>query len=59
MLTGTPAKSDLAAAERAELKRAILRANGNMSEAARSLGVGRATLYRRLNRLGMDTSSNN
>ena len=59
VLAGTPAKSDLAAAERAELKRAILRANGNMSEAARSLGVGRATLYRRLNRLGMDTSANN
>lgn len=56
VLTGTPAKSDLAAAERAELRRAILRANGNMSEAARALGVGRATLYRRLKRLGMDAS---
>ena len=41
VLSGTPAQSDLAAAERAELRRAILRANGNMSEAARALGVGR------------------
>ena len=56
VLSGSPAKSDLAAAERAELKRAILRANGNMSEAARSLGVGRATLYRRMNRLGIEPS---
>lgn len=54
VLSGTPAQSDLAAAERAELRRAILRANGNMSEAARALGVGRATLYRRMNRLGID-----
>ena len=43
-------------AERRELKRALAKANGNMSEAARALGVSRATLYRRVAKLGIDTS---
>lgn len=43
----------LEGAERRELKRAIARADGNMSEAARSLGVSRATLYRRAHKLGL------
>ncbi|WP_340426311.1 helix-turn-helix domain-containing protein [Yoonia sp. GPGPB17] len=33
--------------------KAIIRADGNMSVAAKALGVGRATLYRRMNRLGI------
>ena len=33
--------------------RALARADGNVSEAARALGVGRATLYRRMKRLGI------
>ncbi|MDN3718375.1 helix-turn-helix domain-containing protein [Roseibium salinum] len=33
--------------------RALTRAGGNVSEAARALGVGRATLYRRMKRLGI------
>jgi transcriptional regulator of acetoin/glycerol metabolism len=37
-------------AERAALVRAIARADGNLSEAARALGIGRATLYRRMKR---------
>ncbi|MCA2013782.1 GAF domain-containing protein [Cereibacter sphaeroides] len=41
-------------AERAAVMRALARAQGNVSEAARALGVGRATLYRRMNRLGID-----
>ena len=41
-------------AERAAVVRALTRAGGNVSEAARALGVGRATLYRRLKRLGLD-----
>lgn len=41
-------------AERAAVLRALARADGNVSEAARALGVGRATLYRRMKRLGLD-----
>ncbi len=40
-------------AERRELRRAIARADGNMSEAARALGVSRSTLYRRASKLGL------
>jgi transcriptional regulator of acetoin/glycerol metabolism len=40
-------------AERAAVLRALSRAGGNVSEAARALGVGRATLYRRMKRLGI------
>lgn len=46
-------ESALERAERAALKRAIARAGGNLSAAARELGIGRATLYRRMKRLGM------
>ncbi|WP_134724980.1 GAF domain-containing protein [Paracoccus luteus] len=41
-------------AERAALTRALARADGNVSAAARALGVGRATLYRKMARLGLD-----
>ena len=40
-------------AERATIVRALARADGNVSEAARGLGIGRATLYRRMKRLGI------
>ncbi|MTH77601.1 helix-turn-helix domain-containing protein [Paracoccus aestuariivivens] len=40
-------------AERAAVIRALARAEGNVSAAARALGVGRATLYRRMTRLGI------
>ncbi|MEP2531146.1 GAF domain-containing protein [Shimia sp.] len=43
-------------AERAAVVRAISRAGGNVSQAARQLGIGRATLYRRMKRLGLDES---
>jgi transcriptional regulator of acetoin/glycerol metabolism len=49
---GTDATA-LERAERAALKRAIARAEGNVSAAARALGIGRATLYRRMKRLGL------
>ncbi|MDP3458661.1 MAG: helix-turn-helix domain-containing protein [Hyphomonas sp.] len=45
----------LESAERRELKRAIARADGNMAAAARALGISRATLYRRMDRLGVGT----
>lgn len=41
-------------AERAAVVRALARADGNVSQAARQLGVARATLYRRMKRLGLD-----
>ncbi|MEY1557866.1 GAF domain-containing protein [Yoonia sp. R2331] len=41
-------------AERAAVVRALTRAGGNVSQAARQLGIGRATLYRRMKRLGLD-----
>lgn len=40
-------------AERAAMVRALARARGNVSEAARTLGVGRATFYRRMKKLGL------
>ena len=40
-------------AERAAVIRALSRAQGNVSAAARALGIGRATLYRRMKRLGV------
>ncbi len=43
-------------AERAALIRALTRAGGNASAAAKALGIGRATLYRRMARLGIDKS---
>ncbi|MDP0929295.1 helix-turn-helix domain-containing protein [Paracoccus onubensis] len=38
-------------AERAAVARALARADGNVSAAARALGIGRATMYRRMARL--------
>ncbi|MEZ5722574.1 MAG: helix-turn-helix domain-containing protein [Paracoccaceae bacterium] len=43
-------------AERAAVIRALSRASGNVSAAARALGIGRATLYRRMKRLGIADS---
>ncbi|MEM7045918.1 MAG: helix-turn-helix domain-containing protein, partial [Pseudomonadota bacterium] len=53
LLSGQRRRSDLEAAERSEIKRALARAQGNAAAAARDLGIGRATLYRRMNRLRM------
>ena len=41
-------------AARSEIRRALARCDGNVSAAARELGIGRATLYRRMKRLGLD-----
>lgn len=44
-------------AERAAVARALARADGNVSAAARALGIGRATMYRRMARLGLAEKS--
>jgi transcriptional regulator of acetoin/glycerol metabolism len=44
---------DLRSAERSTLKRALVRANGNVSAAAADLGVSRATMHRKLARFGI------
>ncbi|MFC7704261.1 GAF domain-containing protein [Plastorhodobacter daqingensis] len=44
----------LVRAERAAVIRALTRADGNVSQAAQALGMSRATLYRRMKRLGID-----
>lgn len=43
----------LAEAERGAIRRALAHSGGNVSAAARRLGVSRATLHRKLNRLGL------
>ncbi|MFD1798103.1 GAF domain-containing protein [Paracoccus aurantiacus] len=40
--------------ERAAIARALARSKGNVTAAAKALGIGRATLYRRMARLGLE-----
>ena len=46
----------LSSAERDAVREALEGARGNLSEAARRLGVARSTLYRMLDRHGMRTT---
>jgi len=46
--------ADLIDAERGAVRRALARNDGNVSAAARALGVSRATLHRKLHRLGLN-----
>jgi transcriptional regulator of acetoin/glycerol metabolism len=50
LLGGDIARDHLAGGQRAVLQRALLRAGGNVSAAAKALGVSRATLHRKLKR---------
>lgn len=50
---GEDGPTGFARAERTAVIRALARTGGNVTEAARALGVGRATLYRRMKRLGL------
>lgn len=45
--------ADLRDAERAILERALIRSDGNVTTAARSLGMSRATLHRKLSKHGL------
>ncbi|MBK5953286.1 Fis family transcriptional regulator, partial [Rhodospirillum rubrum] len=46
-------EADLLEAERGAVRRALALNGGNVSAAARALGVSRATLHRKLHRLGL------
>jgi transcriptional regulator of acetoin/glycerol metabolism len=52
-LLGEGVPEDVTDAERSALRRALVRADGNVSAAAKSLGMSRATLHRKLSRLGL------
>jgi transcriptional regulator of acetoin/glycerol metabolism len=53
LLGGDTASDHLADGQRAVVQRALLRASGNVSAAAKVLGVSRATLHRKLKRFGL------
>ncbi|RYH00771.1 sigma-54-dependent Fis family transcriptional regulator [Salipiger sp. IMCC34102] len=53
LLRGDDAGGGFDAANRSALVRALARADGNASQAARALGIGRATLYRRMRQFGI------
>ncbi len=53
VLVGSRQRSDISTAVRGELQRALARSRGNISEAAKDLGIGRATLYRHLKTVGL------
>ena len=53
LLTSGRGETGLASAERSAILKAIARQHGNASRAAQDLGIGRATLYRRMKRLGI------
>ena len=50
---GTGEQGSFKDSERAVLRQALARSNGNVAQAARLLGIGRATMYRRMERVGM------
>lgn len=52
-LLGQRRDAGLDDARRAELRRALARAAGDKTAAARALGIGRATLYRQMKRVGL------
>jgi len=53
-ILGAPEDNPLAAAERRVLRQALARSRGNVAAAARDLGIGRATFYRRMGRAGLE-----
>jgi transcriptional regulator of acetoin/glycerol metabolism len=58
ILDAAPGNTEsLSLAERGVLQRALVRAEGNVSAAARALGISRATLHRKMNRLGLHSGT--
>jgi len=57
VLGGAATETDLAEAERGAVRRALALNGGNVSATARALGVSRATLHRKLNRLGLGAAA--
>ncbi|GHD15280.1 helix-turn-helix domain-containing protein [Tianweitania populi] len=53
-LLGGQRAEDLTDAERGVLQRALARAGGNVSAAAKLLGISRATMHRKLNKTGLE-----
>jgi DNA-binding NtrC family response regulator len=49
-----PLRDAVAALEKRLILRALVRAGGNRSEAARQLGIGRPVLYAKLEQYGID-----
>lgn len=52
-LIGETAGTSFLDSERAVLRRALAQADGNATRAAKALGIGRATLYRRMEKAGI------
>lgn len=53
LLGGSIATRGFEDSERSVLRQALARANGNVARAARMLGIGRATMYRHMERIGI------
>jgi transcriptional regulator of acetoin/glycerol metabolism len=53
ILGARTAVQELLESERSALRRALARTEGNVTEAAKQLGIGRATFYRRMKRCGL------
>ena len=54
--TGTRKVQTINEIESVAIEKAINEYNGNLTEAARALGIGRATLYRKVKQYGLDPS---
>ena len=54
---GGPGRAERALPDAAEVARTVAACEGNLSEAARRLGISRNTLYRRLREAGEDTAA--
>ncbi|SHL35076.1 GAF domain-containing protein [Roseibium suaedae] len=53
VLEGADIRQGIGRAEKSEIRRALLRRKGNVTAAAKDLGISRATMYRRMNQHGL------